>query len=52
MLLAGRAQVEPGQPVKPVWCQAPDNSLLSMHEADVVLMSYEQLRDELHSAAG
>lgn len=40
-------QVSKGKEVKPVWCLAPDGRLLAMHEADVVFMSYEQLRDEL-----
>lgn len=36
--------------VRPVMCLAPGGGKLAMHEADVVLMSYEQLREQLHSA--
>lgn len=33
-------------------CLGPDGATVAMHEADIVLMSYEQLRDQLHASAG
>lgn len=38
--------------MRPIWCQAPDGSLLELHRADLVLMSYESMRDELNVARG
>ena len=43
-------QARQGEPVKVVWVRAPSGALLPMHEADLVLMSYEELRDELGAA--
>eukprot|EP00887_Chlorella_sp_A99_P005493 scaffold1.g5493.t1 len=39
-------------PVVPVVCVKPDGSKLPMHEADLVLMSYEHLRDQMHATGG
>lgn len=41
-----------GAPVRPVQCVGPNGEGVAMHEADLVLMSYEQLRDQLHASAG
>lgn len=38
--------------MRPVRCLGPDGATVAMHEADIVLMSYEQLRDQLHASAG
>ena len=41
-----------GAPVRPIQCLTADGQCMAMHEADIVLMSYEQLRDQLHAASG
>lgn len=38
--------------MRPVLCLGPSGASMAMHEADVVLMSYEQLREQLHASAG
>lgn len=44
------AQVAAGAPVRPIMCRSPEGELLPIHQADVVLMSYEQLRDQLYAS--
>ena len=38
--------------MRPIQCLTADGQCMAMHEADIVLMSYEQLRDQLHAASG
>ncbi|KAL4426809.1 hypothetical protein ABPG77_006595 [Micractinium sp. CCAP 211/92] len=49
---AGTVNLARGEAVRPVRCLGPDGATVAMHEADIVLMSYEQLRDQLHASAG
>jgi E3 ubiquitin-protein ligase SHPRH len=46
----GTVNLARGDPIRPILCRTSDGQLKPMHELDVVLMSYEQLRDQLYAS--